>query len=87
MLEHSGDNPTKEDSAKLLGHLIRAAPILVQPYVTSLMNVFLPKLRDADPIVASGVLSTIGELATVSGEQMVEYTHKLMPLIIDTLQV
>lgn len=85
-LEHSGDNQTKEESSKLLGHLISATPSLARPYVGPLMKALLPKLRDSDYRVASGALATVGELSVVSGEEMESHLDELLPLIIETLQ-
>ena len=36
--------------------------------------------------MASSILTALGELATVGGEDMVPYIPELMPLIIETLQ-
>eukprot|EP01114_Cavostelium_apophysatum_P008932 TRINITY_DN21_c0_g2_i1.p1 TRINITY_DN21_c0_g2~~TRINITY_DN21_c0_g2_i1.p1 ORF type:complete len:2332 (-),score=773.36 TRINITY_DN21_c0_g2_i1:268-7263(-) len=85
-LEYSGDNTTKESSSKLLGILIKSTSTIVQPYIEPLMKALLPKLRDADAQVSSGVLATVGELSVVSGESMMQHMPALMPLIIDTLQ-
>jgi serine/threonine-protein kinase mTOR len=54
--------------------------------VESILLVLLPKSRDPSPAVASSVLSALGELARVGGEDLTQYLDKLMPLIIDALQ-
>ncbi len=66
-LEFSGDSQVKEESALLLGHLIRSSQKLVEPYVDTILRALLPKLRDSSARVATCVLSALGELARVSG--------------------
>jgi FKBP12-rapamycin complex-associated protein len=43
-------------------------------------------LQDTNPRVASCVLATLGELATVGGADMTPHIPQLLPLIIETLQ-
>lgn len=85
-LEFSGDSQVKEESAVLLGHLIRSSQKLVQPYVDTILRALLPKLRDPSARVATSVLSALGELARVSGAAMMPHVDMLLPMIIDTLQ-
>ncbi|KAK6543250.1 phosphatidylinositol kinase- protein kinase tor1, variant 2 [Orbilia ellipsospora] len=85
-LEYSTVARNKEESAKLLSHLVSAAQKLIKPYVDPIVTVLLPKASDASAGVASSVLSALGELATVGGEDMVPYIPQLMPIIIETLQ-
>jgi len=66
-IEFSGDSRNKEESARLLGHLIGSSQQLIKPYVEPILNAILPKLKDPNPRVASCVLATLGELATVGG--------------------
>src|SRR5690348_5022789 len=66
--EYSGDSRNKEESARLLGRLIASSQLLLKPYVEPILNALLPKLRDPNPRVASCVLATLGELATVGGK-------------------
>ena len=49
-------------------------------------QVLMPKLRDPDFNVASAVLSTLGKLASISGEDMLSSLDQLMPQIINILQ-
>jgi FKBP12-rapamycin complex-associated protein len=84
--EFSGDSRNKEESARLLGHLIRPSQRLIKPYVEPILTALLPKLKDSNPRVASCVLATLGELAIVGGEDMRPHISQLLPLIIDTLQ-
>ncbi|EFA77745.1 protein kinase [Heterostelium album PN500] len=85
-LEFSGDSRNKEESARLLGHLIGASEKLIKPYVEPILKALLPKLRDSNPRVASCVLAALGELSVVGGEEMSQHIDQLLPLIIDTLQ-
>ena len=54
----------------------------MEPIVT----VLLPKARDPSSGVASSILTALGGLATVGGEDMVSYIPELMTLTIETLQ-
>lgn len=66
-LQFSGDGRKKEESAKLLAHLINASHRLVKPYVETIMEVLLPKVNDTNTHVASCVLSALGELSIAGG--------------------
>ncbi|XP_064459506.1 serine/threonine-protein kinase mTOR-like [Ornithodoros turicata] len=87
-LEHSGVVRNKEQSAKMLGHLLSNAPRLVRPYVEPILSVLIPKLEapDPNPGVVICVLAAIGEQAQVSGTEMRKWMDKLLPIIIDMLQ-
>lgn len=85
-LEFSGDSRNKEESARLLKHLVKSSQKLIKPYVEPILKALLPKLRDNSPHVASCVLAALGELAVVGGEDILPHIHELVPLIIDTLQ-
>ncbi|KAI5778883.1 armadillo-type protein [Geopyxis carbonaria] len=84
-LEYSNVSRNKEESAKLLSHLVAASKKLIKPYVEPMVTVLLPKARDPSAGVASSILTALGELATVGGEDMIPYIPELMPLIIETL--
>uniref|UniRef100_UPI00358FB62C serine/threonine-protein kinase mTOR-like n=1 Tax=Myxine glutinosa TaxID=7769 RepID=UPI00358FB62C len=87
-LEHSGVGRNKEQSARMLGHLVANAPRLIRPYMEPVLKALIPKLKDPDPnpAVVISVLATIGELAQVSGMEMRKWMDELFPIIIDTLQ-
>jgi FKBP12-rapamycin complex-associated protein len=85
-LEYSNVPRNKEESARLLSHLVAASQKLIRPYVQPMVTVLLPKARDTNPGVASSIMTALGELATVGGEDMIPYIPELMPLIIETLQ-
>jgi FKBP12-rapamycin complex-associated protein len=59
-VEFSGDARNKEESARLLGRLIRAADKLIRPYVAPMLQALTPKLKNSPPAVAACVLQTIG---------------------------
>jgi FKBP12-rapamycin complex-associated protein len=59
-LQFSGDSKNKEQSARLLAHLIRSSHRLISSYVETIMEVLLPKLKEENPHVASSVLGTLG---------------------------
>ena len=72
-MEHSGLGRNKEQSAKMLGHLVANAPGITCTYVEPIMKVLVPKLRDeADhsPMVVTSVLRAVGDLSHVSGVLM-----------------
>ncbi|KAI9091315.1 armadillo-type protein [Phlyctochytrium arcticum] len=85
-LEYSGASRQREESARLLGHLIAAAQRLIRPYVQPILKVLLPKARDTNSAVASQVLTAIGELAQVGGESLLPFLDELMPIVMETLQ-
>ncbi|XP_069466036.1 serine/threonine-protein kinase mTOR isoform X2 [Ambystoma mexicanum] len=87
-LEHSGVGRNKEQSARMLGHLVSNAPRLIRPYMEPILKALILKLKDPDPNpgVVTGVLATIGELAQVSGLEMRKWMDELFPIIMDMLQ-
>eukprot|EP00127_Corallochytrium_limacisporum_P000173 Clim_evm34s6 gene=Clim_evmTU34s6 len=85
-LEFSMLTRTKEESARLLCHLIANALGLIKPYVDPVLNALVPKLRESSHGLAVNSLAAIGELAQVGGSQMDKYMNTLMALIIETLQ-
>lgn len=85
-LEYSNISRNKEENACLLGLLFFAAQKLIKPYVKPMLKIMIQKARDPSPSVSSSVLTALGELAVVGGEDMIPYIHDLMPLIIEILQ-
>ncbi|CAG9788845.1 unnamed protein product [Diatraea saccharalis] len=69
-LEHSGMSRNKEQAARMLDNLILHAPKLVKPYMETILNVLVPKLKDSDanPGVVINVLKAVGDLADVHGD-------------------
>jgi len=84
-LEYSTSARSKEEASTLLGLLVGASQRLTRPYVVPMLNVLLPKSRDASPAVASSIMTTLGELARVGGEDLLVQLGPLMALILDTL--
>jgi FKBP12-rapamycin complex-associated protein len=85
-LEYSVVSRQKEESARLVSLLVRAAQRLTKPYIEPILKVLLPKARDPSTGVVSAVLGALGELAAVSGEDIAPHLDELMPLIMETLQ-
>ena len=85
-VEYSNSPTNKEESAKLISHLVGASSRLIKPYVDPMITVLLPKARDRNAEVASATLKAIGDLATVGGEDMKKYIPDLMDIIIENLQ-
>ncbi|KAJ3037894.1 phosphatidylinositol kinase- protein kinase tor1 [Rhizophlyctis rosea] len=85
-LEYSAVSRQKEESAKLLSHLVASAQRLIKPYVEPILKVLLPKAKDTSPSVASKVLVALGELGQVGCEDLLPYLDSLMPIILETLQ-
>ncbi|XP_031383805.1 serine/threonine-protein kinase TOR isoform X3 [Punica granatum] len=89
-LEQSADSKGREESAKLLGCLIRNCERLIHPYVAPIHKALVARLTEgpsgnANTGIISGVLLTIGDLARVGGFAMRQYIPELMPLIVDVL--
>ncbi|KAH7665067.1 Non-specific serine/threonine protein kinase protein [Dioscorea alata] len=89
-LEQSTDSKCKEESARLLGCLIRNCERLVLPYIAPIHKALVARLCEGTGVTANngittGVLATVGELAKVGGFAMRQYLHELMPLIVDAL--
>ncbi|XP_059447340.1 serine/threonine-protein kinase TOR isoform X3 [Corylus avellana] len=90
-LEHSSaDSKCREESAKLLGCLIRNCERLILPYIAPIHKALVARLRDGAGVnanhgIISGVLVTVGDLTRVGGYSMRQYIPELMPLIVDAL--
>ncbi|BGP07821.1 phosphatidylinositol kinase-related protein kinase tor1 [Rhodotorula toruloides] len=84
-LEYSTSSRSKEEASTLLGLLVGASQRLTRPYVVPMLNVLLPKSRDNSPAVAASIMTTLGELARVGGEDLTIQLEPLMTLILDTL--
>ncbi|KAL6013172.1 hypothetical protein ACLOJK_003664 [Asimina triloba] len=68
--QSSADSKCREESAKLLGCLIRNCERLILPYIAPIHKALVAKLRDGTGVnanngVVTGVLATVGELARV----------------------
>ncbi|XP_077223933.1 target of rapamycin isoform X2 [Tasmannia lanceolata] len=89
-LEQSADSKCREESARLLGCLIRNCERLILPYIAPIHKALVAKLCEGTGVnanngVVTGVLATVGELARVGGFAMRQYVCELMPLIVEAL--
>eukprot|EP01104_Vermistella_antarctica_P000464 TRINITY_DN1061_c7_g1_i1.p1 TRINITY_DN1061_c7_g1~~TRINITY_DN1061_c7_g1_i1.p1 ORF type:complete len:2466 (-),score=573.86 TRINITY_DN1061_c7_g1_i1:99-7496(-) len=86
-LEFSGDVKNKDESTRLLGHLINSSGRLVAPYVQPALDALLPKLASASETrVSIAVLGALGELSRVAEEEMRPHLPTIMPVILEYLQ-
>jgi hypothetical protein len=87
-LEVSGDSRGKEESAKLLGQLIKGAGHHVRPHTLPILKVLMQRLNDhANQLeaVTASVLSALGELSLVAGALLVPYLPLVMPVVVSKL--
>ncbi|KAJ4823015.1 hypothetical protein Tsubulata_009220, partial [Turnera subulata] len=89
-LKQSADNKCREESAKLLGCLIRNCERLILPYIAPIHKALVARLLEGTGVnansgIVSGVLVTVGDLARVGGFAMRQYISELMPLIVEAL--
>ncbi|KAL6964513.1 non-specific serine,threonine protein kinase [Sarracenia purpurea var. burkii] len=89
-LEQSADSKCREESAKLLGCLIRNCERLILPYISPIHKALRAKLCEgtgvnANSAIITGVLVTVGDLARVGGFAMRQYIPELMPSIVEAL--
>ncbi|KAK6136952.1 hypothetical protein DH2020_029313 [Rehmannia glutinosa] len=89
-LKQSADSKCREESAKLLGCLIRNCERLILPYISPIHKALIAKLNEGTGVnanngIISGVLVTVGDLARVGGFAMRQYIPELMPLIVEAL--
>ena len=73
----------QEESSKLLSHLITSSHHLIRPYVSPILHVLVPKLTDMTSDskhsgVGSYVLSTLGDLSTICGDDLLPYLDGLL---------
>ncbi|KAF2425315.1 FAT-domain-containing protein [Tothia fuscella] len=85
-IEYSDNSRSKEESAKLISHLVSASSQLIKPYVQPMIKVLIPRATDSNPEVASTTLQAIGNLADVGGEDMKPFVPELMEILIKNLQ-
>ncbi|PWZ19658.1 hypothetical protein Zm00014a_018155 [Zea mays] len=86
----SMDSKCREESARLLGCLIRSCARLILPYIAPVHKALVTRLCEgtgpnANNALAAGVLATVGELAKVGGFAMRQYLPELMPVVVDSL--
>ncbi|KAG9508887.1 Serine/threonine-protein kinase mTOR, partial [Fragariocoptes setiger] len=89
-LKYSGMGRNKEQAARMLAQLFAHAPALMRSYTEPIINEFLAQLRDAqEPTNAQAtisVLAAVGQQAQVSGTDLLAYVHKLVPVLLDSIQ-
>lgn len=76
----------REESAVLLDLVVSKAERLIRPYCIPILKVLLPKARESNISIASRILSCIGGLARVGGEDLSPHISSIMAIIIETLQ-
>ncbi|XP_022972503.1 serine/threonine-protein kinase TOR [Cucurbita maxima] len=89
-LDQSADNKCREESAKLLGCLIRNCERLILPYIAPVHKALVARLSEGTGVnanngIITGVLVTVGDLARVGGFAMRQYLPELVPLIVEAL--
>ncbi|KAL7026943.1 hypothetical protein ACKWTF_005245 [Chironomus riparius] len=88
-LEHSGMSRNKEQSARMLDHLILNTPKLISSYMRPILSILVPKLKEVDlnPGVVLNVLRAIGDLAEVNSQSNVmdAYADDLLTILVEML--
>lgn len=88
-IQHSGMSRNKEQSARMLDHLIVSTPRLISAYMRPILTVLVPKLKEADsnPGVILNVLRAIGDLAEVNGgsNEMERWADELLAILLEML--
>lgn len=77
---------SREESALLLDLVVTKVERLIRPYVIPILKVLLPKAHETNVTISSKILSCIGGLAKVGGEDLTPHIDDIMHIIIDTLQ-
>lgn len=88
-LEHSGMSRNKEQSARMLDHLIVSTPRLISSYMRPILSILVKKLKETEsnPGVILNVLRAIGDLAEVNGgnNEMEKWIDELLKILLDML--
>lgn len=88
-LEYSGMSRNKEQSARMLDHLIVNTPRLISSYMRPILTTLVPKLRETEsnPGVILNVLRAIGDLAELNcGSNVMEnWADDLLAILIEML--
>lgn len=87
-IQVSGVARNKERAAKLLGHIISTAPLLVRPYTQSVIETFIGQLKENSqiPSVTTSILAAVGAHAQVSGPGLIKWVDQLFPPILENIQ-
>jgi serine/threonine-protein kinase mTOR len=84
-LLNSKDHLLRQESVQLLQAMVKGTNVLIVPYVWQIMEPLLASLDDPSPAIVSAAVSTIGELARVSPEDIEVHLHVLFPRLIQAL--
>ncbi|XP_013111288.1 serine/threonine-protein kinase Tor [Stomoxys calcitrans] len=88
-LEHSGMSRNKEQSARMLDHLVISTPRLISSYMNPILAILVPKLRETEsnPGVILNVLRAVGDLAEVNGgsNEMELWADDLLSILLEML--
>jgi serine/threonine-protein kinase mTOR len=84
-LLNSKDHLLRQESVQLLQAMVRGTNVLIVPYVWQIMEPLLASLDDPSPAIVSAAVSTIGELARVSPEDIEVHLDVLFPRLIQAL--
>ncbi|CAG9564543.1 unnamed protein product [Danaus chrysippus] len=67
-VQHSESARTKEQSLRMINHIISHAPRLTRQFVDTILKVLVPKLKEeSNPNMITIILKAIGDLAEVNG--------------------
>eukprot|EP01084_Bolivina_argentea_P149078 260500_1 len=77
----------RQQTAELIGDLIESASTeTMKPYVNRIMIVLLRQLKLGDNIfVEISILRTIGKLAKVAQQSLIQYFNRFLPILVSTL--
>lgn len=88
-LEYSGMSRNKEQSARMLDHLIVNTPRLISSYMRPILTTLVPKLKEpeSNPGVILNVLRAIGDLAELNCgcNVMEQWADELLEILIEML--
>ncbi|KAJ7215054.1 phosphatidylinositol 3-kinase [Mycena pura] len=77
------DSVNREESTRLLTILVRNTQRLITPYALPMLAVLLQKVKAAPPGgISASMLTCLGTLASVGGEDARVYLPKLMPVLV-----
>jgi hypothetical protein len=85
-LEYQRTTGRKEETAALLGHLMRECPKLVSPYREPIFRALMLRVRDPIASVAGRSLMALAELVKVCHEGMALHVDDIIPALIEALK-
>jgi serine/threonine-protein kinase mTOR len=75
----------REECTQLLSGLVSATKHLIEPYTIPILQVLLQKAADNNPRVSANIITCLGELASIGGEDVLPHVPNLLKVIIDQL--